>query len=224
MSIRINKLIIYLFYLLLFFIFHSCLIQVCKESKYREKRATKYINQTSIKVEDIKRLLVEDTLHYKVVIIYSPCCGSCRSHMQTTYKRFVFNTDSTVKYYFITDSYDGIKYNESFLKSCGIKPDKMYYLKDTFNINKENNIVNYIFPSDDKITGEFGVPISLVISKNNKLKKAYISIDYGNGVHQYFKAMPLFYLKNYNFDEINFDKIEIEPEINWEICSPNKKK
>lgn len=224
MHIHINKILLNLFILLLFLLFHSCLIQFCKETKHSKKRAIKYTNQIPINVEGLKNLLIEDTLHYKVVIIYSPCCGASRSHMHTTYKRMFLNTDSTVKFYFIVDNYVGIEYNESFLKESGIKPNKMYYLNDTFNLNKENNIVNYIFPSDNKVTGEFGVPISLIISKNNKLKKAYISIDYGDGVRQYLKAMPLFYLKNYDFNKIDFDKIEVEPEINWEICSPNKRK
>lgn len=172
MNIHINRIFLNSFILLLFLLFDSCLIQICKETKNGKKITLKDTNQIPINVENLKNLLIEDTLHYKVVIIYSPCCGASRSHMHTTYKRMFLNTDSTVRFYFIVDNYVGIEYNESFLKESGIKPNIMYYLNDTFNLNKENNIVNYIFPSDNKVTGEFGVPISLIISKNNKLKKS----------------------------------------------------
>ena len=65
--------------------------------------------------------------------------------------------------------------------------------------------------------------MSLIISKNNKLKKAMISIDYGEEKRQYLKAMPLYYLPSYDFDKIDFDIIDIEPKINWDICSQNEK-
>ncbi len=219
-----RKTSILLFSIILSLVFQSCnLIWICNNTTYRKKTAHKYENQIPIKVEELKTMLYKDTTHYKVVIIYSPCCGACGSHMRTTYRNMLLHSDTTIKFYFIVDDCGGIKYNEIFLQVCGIYPNKMYYFNDTFQINKGNNIVNYLFPSDDKVTGELGVPMSLIISKNNKLKKAMISIDYGEEKRQYLKAMPLYYLPSYDFDKIDFDIIDIEPEINWDICSRNEK-
>lgn len=228
-----NKIFKYLVIINCIFIFQSCnikLVTICKETKHRYKTLYKYPEQIPLTVLEIKQLFITDTTHYKAVIIYSPCCSSCYKHFLTTYKNFLKLCDSTVKFYFIQYDFGGVKHNRDFLHDVDMDSLKTYYIldtnacfKDKNNTNDLKKITEYIFPFQDKSTKFFGTPLSFIVSKNNKIKYAYIDLKNNSNDTTYLTVMPLYYFTNFNFDEIDFDKIENKPKINWNICSQNKK-
>lgn len=213
------------------FVFQSCnikLITICAETKHRLKTLYKYPEQIPLTVLELKQFLTEDTTHYKIVVIYSPCCGPCSRHFLTTYKNAIQLCDSSVKFYFIQSDYGGVKHNREFLHDVGMDSLKTCYIKDTNSCFKEEKkILEYIFPSQDKTTKIFGTPLNFVVSKKNKIKYATIDFEEYSVVTTYLTVMPLYYFPNFNFDEIDFDEIENQPAINWNICTskecPTKK-
>ncbi len=220
---------IFLLIILLSIIFISCnidLITICSETKYRLKTLYKYPEQIPLTVHELKQMLIEDTAHYKVVVIYSPCCGPCYNHFLTTYKNAILLCDSNVKFYFIQYDYGGVKHNRKFLNDVGLDSLKTYYIKDTNscfkymnNTNDLKKITEYIYPSQDKSTKIFGIPLNFIVSKNNIIKYAYIDFKEDSVINTYLTVMPLYYFANFNFDEIDFNEIEYKPAINWNICT-----
>lgn len=202
-------------------------IKICIETDRKIKTSDKYVNQVALTVDELKELILGDTTHYKVVIFYTPCCGPCIEYMKTDYKEAFQSCDSTVKFFFILDDCGGLKYNEEFLQTSGITPDKMYYIKDTSKDfyyktaeNRKANILNYIFPLQSEINGRVGVPTTCIVSKDNRLKLRQSQQIIGNDTIITVNTFNLSNLKDYNFDRIDFDKIETKIITNDSICNP----
>ena len=175
----------------------------------------KYSEQTPLSVFEMKQLFGEDTIHYKVLVIYSPCCRAGYKHFLTTYRNALLFCDSNVKFYFIQYYYGGVKHNRSFLHDLGMESLRTYYLKDTNSKFKEINntndldkIIKYVFPSHDSHSKIFEIHLNFVVNKKNKIKYAYIDFLEESTMTTYLTVMPLYYFKNFNFDEIDFDTID----------------
>jgi len=207
---------------------YSCnSIKICIETERKVKTSDKYVNQIALTVEELKELILRDTVHYKVIIFYTPCCGPCIEYMKTDYKEAFQLCDTTVKFFFVLDDCGGLKYNEEFLVTSGINPDKMYYIKDTSKNfyfktaeNRKANILNYIFSPQSEINGRLGVPTTCIVSKDNRLKLRQSQQIIGNDTILKVNTFNLSNLKDYNFDLIDFDEIETKLIINDSVCTP----
>ena len=174
-------------------LFSGCgirLIAVCNEKPSDIANAYKYTDQRPLTADGLKQLLMDDTLHYKVVLFYSYCCGACREQMRDTYSK-IWNVDtSLVRWYFVQRDCSGLKYNNTdYLKRYGIETPYMYYLRDDdprFRTGTENqllNIAQYVFDKETELVDIVdGIPNVLVVNPKGKLKMAYHRYDDGQVV------------------------------------------
>ncbi len=212
---------------LIFLLFTSCnSIQICIETKRKIKTSDRYSNQIPLTVKELKELVAKDTIHYKVVIFYSPCCAPCIEYMKTDYKNALQSVDNSVKFYFILNDCGGLKYNEAFLLSSGINIDKMYYIRDTSSdfyfktsTNRQANIINYVFNPSKKINSKLGVPITCIVSKDNKLKLRQSIKIVEKDTIIVTKPYSLSNVKSFNFDKIDFNKVEKSIILNSSTCT-----
>ena len=64
----------------------SCIrFQVAIPNRWNERYAQKQDFIECLNAEQLKEMIVSDTAHYKVVMIYSTGCGACSQHLQRTY-------------------------------------------------------------------------------------------------------------------------------------------
>ncbi len=163
------------------------IVRICIETPKRIEEASQYTDQIPITAEELKQLIVKDTSHYKIIVLYSVCCGHCLDMFNRTYSHMWQNSDtSQIKWYFIQDDCGGVKWNAEFLTKFGINTD-MYYMKDTlpefktYTENRINNLINYIIPSSEStVDNMFGIPTNIIINKKGvaKIKK----IKYKNNI------------------------------------------
>lgn len=153
------------------------IVRICIETPKRIEEATMYTDQIPITAEKLRQLVEKDTSHYKIIVLYSVCCGPCMDMFKHTYSHMWKNSDtSQIKWYFIQDDCSGVKWNTEFLTNFGINTT-MYYLRDTlpefktYTEHRINNLINYIIPfSEHKVDNMFGVPTDIVINKKGVAK------------------------------------------------------
>lgn len=173
----------YLFFVLATAVlFGGCsLVKVCIEKPSDIANAYKYTDQHPLTAEGLKHLMMDDTTHYKVVVIYSHCCSPCRERMEDTYSK-LWNADTaSVRWYFMLEDCSSLKYdNTKYLRSYGIETPYMYYLRDDdprFNTGTEDrflNIANYVFENELELEDVIdGAPCVFVINPQGKLKTEY---------------------------------------------------
>src|SRR5574344_972893 len=203
-------------------------LKECKETKKTIALAKQRTDYTALTIDDLKKLLIEDTTHYKLVTFYSPCCGPCLQHMSYTDPQvFIKVGAKDVKWYYILENTGGIKDADEALDATGITRTRFpkYYLRDdnTNFIDKSfpnfNKIANYIFEDNVKVDDLFGIPVNFIVSKDGKLKKdCYV---YSNGKKRIHPT--IFYdIIGKNMNEIDFNKIDtIKIEYSAPICTPD---
>lgn len=190
---------IYLFVILL--LFTEC-------SDPISEKGIKYI---SIDVTELKNLILNDTTHYKVLFFYSTACGCCHKHFSLFYSNALKNFNKDVKIYFLPESKVNNFYNDKlFLKDKHIYNGTIYYLKDTnecYDINNKRtiNIINNIFNSKTHIES-LGLPTSVIVSKSNIIKIR--ECHFLNDSIIRFVPCQIHELKNFNLNNLNFNKIE----------------
>ena len=196
--------------------FHSCgIVQICPGENSRSlKNALKYPNNIPISVAELKDMILSDTVHYKAVIFYSPCCDPCNTEFKTTYRNALESCDSSVRFYLVLDHCGGVRLNESYLNKKGIFNQEMYYIRDStmhfkpWNEDRFTNMVNYIFSLKQEIIEDNGIPKNFIVSKYNRLKIIRFHQNSQMGVSQNIKAMDLYLLEGYDFSKIDFDIVE----------------
>lgn len=174
-----KKLIILLFATVLF---GSCgLVKVCIEKPADIANAYKYTDQHPLTAEGLKHLLIDDTVHYKVVVFYSRCCGPCQEQMRNTYSKLWDKDTAQVRWYFVLEDCSSLKYdNTKYLRSYGIETPYMYYLRDddprfcTGADDRYLNIAQYVFDRDFELEDVIdGIPNLFVVNPQGKLKTEY---------------------------------------------------
>lgn len=163
------------------FLFSGCMFNV--ETSYKIKQAAKYTDQIPITVSDLKQMILDDTTHYKVVVVYYIGCQSCTETLKKYAAPLYNNADtSQLRFYFVQNHCGALKENKKYLEACGISAP-MYYLRDdtpefssrfpglfkSWNDEQNNNIANYIFPGCG-INGSYGYPMCFVVDKHNHVK------------------------------------------------------
>lgn len=163
-------------------LFGSCgLVKVCNEKPSDIENAHKYTDQRPLTADGLKHLMMDDTTHYKVVIIYSHCCGPCQEQMKLVFNQ-LYNADTAhVRWYFVLENCSSLKYNNTkYLKQYGIETPYMYYLRDDdprFCTGAEDrflNIAQYVFDSQFELEDVIdGIPCMFVVNPQGKLKLEY---------------------------------------------------
>ena len=163
-------------------LFGGCgLVKVCIEKPSDIANAYKYTDQHPLTAEDLKHLLIDDTVHYKVVVFYSRCCGPCQEQMRYTYSKLWDKDTSLVRWYFVLEDCSSLKYNNTkYLRSYGIETPYMYYLRDddprfcTGADDRYLNIAQYVFDRDFELEDVIdGIPNLFVVNPQGKLKTEY---------------------------------------------------
>lgn len=194
------------------------LIWVCVENERNFKNSLLYTNQTPLTIPEFKDLVLSDTSRYKFVFFFSPCCGGVTPATKTIFRPYYEQCDTTkVNVIFLSSGYGDVKYNEEFFQYMGFMP-KIYYLRDStgtfydykngeLSFEKEdyNNMLNYIFPTDSFHISLIGTPMTFIISKDNKLKRAVYTYKYRKKKDlQAVEPMYLGDMDSYDLDKIDF--------------------
>ena len=164
--------------LLLLFLVGSCsMITICYDTPYSVKKAAKQENATPLTVDGLKEMLVADTTHYKIVVMYDLCCEPCMYMCQNYYPKMIAQTDtSEVRWLFVKTSSGGLSYTEQRLNSFGIF-QQVYYLRDDTPIfaskpsNTEGlvNISRYL-AGNNAIDDGYGIPLTYLVDKRGHIK------------------------------------------------------
>lgn len=177
--IRKNSIYLLLFCILLM---SGCgMVATCIETPKTIRKAAELTQYTPLTVDKLSSLLREDTTHFKFVIFFSACCGPCASHMAYTYPEMMKrHADDSVKWYYIAENTAQLESAEQMMRSNGIS-EPLYYLLDTTadfndrNSQKWNNIANRIFTNGEKVTGNLGIPVNFIVSKDCKVLKLFVT-------------------------------------------------
>ena len=193
-------------------------IQVCIPNKNNLRYAQRHENIVCMTVDQIKELVQKDTDNYKVIIVYSPCCGPSLRHFRETYSKAYRERPQDVKFYFFMDNTGGIRYAQEMMDDYGFGLEPIYCIVDDSaefsndNENRMNNITNYLFPSNKPVTENYGVPCDFIISKDNKLLKQKMIHPSGAGLY----SKGLYEIDIRNIHSIDFDVItEIKVDWDW---------
>lgn len=173
----------------------SC-VHFCYESPSRIKLAATYTSQIPLTIKDLKRKIDYDTSEYKLIVLYSPCCGACRKRFGDTYSRLWHELDtSLVSWYFVQIDCGGVKWNEKFLNSFGINTT-MYYIRDDSPEyqSSDGNITNCLFGRH--ITNyPTGTPTTYILDRLGTLKMACYTLPDGTSsvepMELYHLSVPL---------------------------------
>ncbi|MBQ7985103.1 MAG: hypothetical protein IJ250_05645 [Bacteroidales bacterium] len=213
-------------------LFASCgLVQMDFETNRTVKQAQKRTDYICLNAAKMKQLILSDTTCYKVVDIYSPCCGPCIESFANAYPQFKKLNDSLpVKYIYVLDGTGALKYNDNAREKYNITGGK-YYFRDTvsyfaarkgtkYNDYYLTNLTNYIFKNDSlpKVTQLLGLPTYYLVNKQGRLKKCVFIDTDGK---QYIEPMDLRTIADKRLDELDFYTLDtVRIENNQMICTP----
>ena len=162
------------------------LVKVCYPSeKLLREAQTKYADHTPLTADDLRHLLHDDTMHYKIAIVYSYCCAPCKEAMPTVYAPLYKALDtSRCRMYFILDDCGSLPWNSDYLNHYDI-PTR-YYLRDADSLflwrmedgklsNNQNwtNIVNYALLPSRAFTDCDYAPLTLIVSPDGRVKQVF---------------------------------------------------
>ncbi len=184
----------------------SCgLVRICIEKPRDIENAHKYSDQRPLTADGLKHLMMDDTMHYKVVIFYSHCCGPCQEQMKRVVK-YLWDADTAhVRWYFVLEDCSSLKYdNTRYLKRYGIETPYMYYLRDDdrrFRTGAEDkylNIAQYVFDRESELEDVVdGIPCMFVVNPQGKLKLEYRQYANKVVVANYDRLYELLYKEIY---------------------------
>ena len=107
----------------------GCMMQKPTVKNYRKVLGMD--NLTPVTVEQLRQLVAGDTVHYKVVVLTSSCCGPCELAMRDTYPRKMAEYDSSlVRWYFVETDYSTAQYMDEVFRRHGITSPR-YWINDT---------------------------------------------------------------------------------------------
>ena len=205
----------------------SC-VQVCIPNKRNLRYALSNDYIECLDAESLKTLITSDTTRYKVVVFYSVCCGPCLRHFEETYYPAFAQYHDSINFYFIHENSGGVRYAREHLERYGMYDGKVLCFLDLENpdfhygnIQYLNNVANYVFETEPKINGNFGIPCNFIVSKDNKVMKQLTTTPTSGSA---FTTMDLYQIEIENLNEIDFDSIyredlEYDRFIDLPICT-----
>lgn len=194
--------------------FHSrySLIKDCRPNERVIKNSSKYTDHTPLTASDLRNMLKNDTSHYKIVIIYSYCCGPCREYMRDIYSPMYKALDtSECRMYFVLDDCGSLPWNADYMKNYNIKD--FYYLRDDDPMFKEGNehrltnIANYATQPKMAFTHCYYVPLTLIINKEGKIKQA-VEIYNDMTISTAYRLWKMVNIDSLTVQDLDYDKID----------------
>jgi len=203
--------------LVLMVLFQSCIrVQVAIPNRWNERYAKRKDFIECLDADQLKHLIISDTLHYKIIMIYSTGCGACMEHLQRVYAPAYTQQRDDVKFYFISESTGGIKFCRNELERLGLYDGKVLcFLDDSPQFNNQNqgkdanlqvlnNLTNYIFTTGPVVTGNFGLPCEFIVSKDNRvLKRLTTTPNSGSAI----ETAQLWQIDFDSIQSVDFDSI-----------------
>lgn len=83
-----------------------------------------------ITVAQLRQLIDADTIHYKVVVLTSTCCGYCVQSMRDTYPRKMAKGGDSVRWIFVESDYSTAQYMPEIYAQYHIDAER-YWIDDT---------------------------------------------------------------------------------------------
>ena len=190
---------------------HS-LVRFCRPNQRMIKKSVEYTDHTPLTAEKLRTMIMNDTTHYKIVVIYSYCCGPCQEQMRDIYAPMYKTIDtSECKMYFVLDDCGSLPWNTDYLAQYGIT--ERYYLRDDDPMFKEGNehrltnIANYVTQPQAAFTDCNYVPLTLIINKEGKVKQvAYIYND--RSLSTAYSLFKMVNIDSLNVQELDYNKID----------------
>ena len=167
---------------------HSLVRSCFPTDKLLSKAPVEYANHTAVTAQDLRHWLLDDTVHYKVLIMYSYCCGPCHEAMPTVYAPLYHSLDtSRCRMYFVLEDCGSLPWNDDYCKQYDI--DTRYYMRDSDSLflfwekGKSNNqqdwtnIANYILQPQRAFTNCNYAPLSLIVAPDGRVKQQYVQFN-----------------------------------------------
>ena len=100
----------------------NSLVRVCNPSdKLLREAPTKYADHTPVTAAELRHFLLDDTSHYKILVVYSYCCSGCGEAMRDTYIPLMHSLDtSRCRMLFVLDDCGSLPWNADYLNRYGI--------------------------------------------------------------------------------------------------------
>lgn len=187
-------------------------IAFCYPSDRLIEKSPEYTDHIPLTANGFKKLVMDDTMHYKIVVIYSYCCGPCREYMRDIYIPIYKTLDtSEYKMYFVLDNCGSLPWNADYMREYGIEDlyyfrddDSMFYEKTRYNLE---NIINYVTQPKIAFNSCSGLPKTLLIDKDGNIKQ--LVEVYNNTVvitpYDLWNMVNIDYL---TINDLNYDKID----------------
>jgi hypothetical protein len=166
---------------------------------------------SDVTIENLKKILVNQTCHNKAIFIFDSACPTCMLYLRKEYVSMQNKFLDSIDYVFISiDTIQSEKYKKGF-HTIGIKAGCLFllheYNPDYLQANGKVNIskiIQYLF-SNEENTYIIGFPISAMVNKENKLKLEYYHMDDSNTI---IRPQPWHRLYLSNLSEMDFNVID----------------
>ena len=179
------------------------------------KRSTEYVDYiTPLTADNFRKMLENDTTHYKIVIVTSTACKPCALDMKNIYLPMYKSLDtSEYKMYFILKDCGGIVWNYDYFINLGIEDG--YFFRDDDSLFNENkyfdnrvtNIINYATQPKRAFTWAQGVPLTLLINKEGKIKQV-VEVYKDAAVLTPYDLRRVVQIDSMEVKDLDFDKID----------------
>lgn len=200
-------------------------IQLSCATERMIKRSAEYTDViTPLTADRFRKMIEGDTSHYKIVVITSPYCGGCVLGMRDVYLPMYKNLDtSECKMYFIMDDCGAIVWEYDYFQELGI--EEGYFFRDddpmfreskyswSFKIVEGNfsrlfNIINYATQPRRAFNDSEGVPYTLIINKEGKVKQMLKVYSDSVSIVTPYGLSVLEQEDNMSIQDLDFDKLD----------------
>ena len=200
-------------------------IRVSYPSERMIKRSAEYTDVIKpLTADRFRKMLESDTSHYKIVVITSPYCYGCKLDMRDLYLPMYRNLDtSECKMYFIMDDCGSIVWEHDYFVNHGIAEG--YFFRDDDPMFRENkfswsfkivegnfsrlfNIINYATQPRRAFNDSEGVPYTLIINKEGKVKQMLKVYSDSVSIVTPYGLRVLEQEDNMSIQDLDFDKLD----------------
>ncbi len=166
---------------------------------------------SEINMEDLKKILTNQTCHNKAIFIFDPACPTCMFYLRNEYTVMQNIFLDSVDYVFISIDTIQLEQCKKLFNSIGIKAGYLLslhennpdYLQGNGKVNI-SKVIQYIFSNEEEIYIR-GLPVSAMANKENKLKLEYYLMDDNTFI---IRPQPWHKLYLSNLSEIDFNIID----------------
>ena len=198
----------------------NSIVRMCYPSdKLLREAQTKYADHTPLTADALRHMLMDDTTHYKMLIVYSYCCSGCSEAMRSTYVPLMQTMDtSRCHMYFVLNDCGSLPWNADYLNQYGITT--RYYMRDADSLflwynshgkatNAQNwtNIANYITQPHRAFEYCEYAPLTLIVSPDGRVKQEFQQYN-DLGYLTAYDLRDMVYRDSIMVYDLDFDRID----------------